>query len=64
VAGEISRLTREGACQTARLEGRRGAWNSGWSGEMRRDPEEHRRRRQRPGRYLTLMHESWGSEQD
>jgi hypothetical protein len=64
VGGEISWLNWEGAIQTGELEAWRGTWNSGWSGEMRRDPEEHRRRRQRPGHDLTLMHESWGSKQD
>ena len=52
MGSEIAWLNWAGAFQTAGLEQRRGAWNSGWSGEMRRDPEEHRRRRQRPGRYL------------
>jgi hypothetical protein len=61
---EISRLNREGPLVTARLEGSRGAWNSGWSGEMRRDPEEHQRRRRRAGLQLTLNHESQGSERD
>ncbi len=50
--------------QTAFLEDERGGWNSGCSGEMRRDPEEPQRRRRPPGSYLTLSHESMGSERD
>jgi hypothetical protein len=58
------RLNREGALETVGLEGSTGAWNSGWSGEMRRDPEEHQRRKRRSGLYLTLNCESQGSERD
>ena len=57
-------LNRESAFETVNLEGSRGAWNSGWSGEMRRDPEEHQRRRRPTGLHLTLNRESQGSERD
>ena len=50
--------------QTVYLEHERGMWNSGCSGEMRRDPEEHQRRRRLAGSVLTLRHESMGSERD
>ena len=50
--------------QTATLEGRRGARNSRWSGEMRRDREEHPWRRRRTGLALTLRRDSVGSERD
>jgi len=52
------------ALETTWLECGRGRWNSTCSGEMRRDVEEHRWRRQPPGPTLTLMHESVGSKQD
>src|SRR5881628_445615 len=48
------------AGDTGRLETRRGKRNSGCSGGMRRDPEEHRRRRRLAGRDLTLRRESVG----
>jgi hypothetical protein len=64
VVYEIARLNRVGLCQTDSLEYGRGAWNSGCSGEMRRDPEEPQRRRRRPGPSLTLRHDSMGSERD
>lgn len=50
--------------ETGRLESDRGKRNSGCSGEMRRDPEEHQRRRRLAGSVLTLRHESMGSERD
>ncbi len=46
------------------LEAGRGEWNSGCSGEMRRDPEEHQRRRRLAGPDLTLRREGAGSERD
>jgi hypothetical protein len=49
---------------TGGLETSRGKRNSGCSGGMRRDPEEHRRRRRLAGLGLTLRRESVGSEQD
>src|ERR1051326_7237439 len=52
------------ALETTWLECGRGRWNSRCSGEMRRDLEEHRWRRQPSGPTLTLMHESVGSKQD
>lgn len=50
--------------ETTILEDFRGFWNSEWSSEMRRDSEEHLWRRQKPGKFLTLMNESLGSEAD
>ena len=50
--------------ETGELEGSRGEWNSGCSGEMRRDREEHQWRRRLAGLYLTLRRESVGSEPD
>jgi hypothetical protein len=61
---ESSRLNWESALKTAYLEASRGTWNSGCSGEMRRDPEEHQWRRRRPGLDLTLRRDSTGSERD
>ena len=52
------------AGDTGTLETSRGKRNSGCSGGMRRDPEEHRRRRRLAGLGLTLRRESVGSEQD
>ena len=52
------------AADTGGLETSRGKRNSGCSGGMRRDPEEHRRRRRLAGLGLTLRRESVGSEQD
>jgi hypothetical protein len=49
---------------TGELETGRGRRNSGCSGGMRRDPEEHQRRRRPAGPCLTLRRESVGSEQD
>ena len=64
VRGEIPELNSGRALETARLESWRGSWNSRCSGEMRRDREEHQRRRRRPGQELTLNSESVGSKQD
>src|SRR5205085_11605616 len=64
VGGDSRRLNCRRTHKTAGLEGLRGTWKSGWSGEMRRDPEEHQRRRQCPGRHLTLGGEGQGSERD
>ena len=50
--------------ETVGLELDRGKWNSGCSGEMRRDPEEYQWRRRLAGSYLTLRRESVGSERD
>ena len=51
LASESLRLNRGEVVEDGSdLRARRGTWNSGWSGEMRRDPEEHRWRRQPPGR--------------
>ena len=47
--GEIPRLTRGTAWYTVVLEDGRGERNSRWSGEMRRDLEEHRWRRRLSG---------------
>ena len=52
------------AAGTGGLESWRGKRNSWCSGEMRRDQEEHRRRRRLAGQGLTLRRESVGSEQD
>lgn len=52
------------AFDTARLEIHMGKRNSSCSGEMHRYEEEDQRRRQLTGCYLTLRHESVGSEQD
>jgi hypothetical protein len=52
------------AFETTELEYRRGEGNSWCSGEMRRYHEEHRRRKRLSGLILTLMDESWGSEED
>ena len=52
------------AFDTVELEIRKGRRNSSCSGEMHRYEEEDRRRRQLTRRYLTLRHESVGSEQD
>ncbi len=64
VRREIPGLDLGMALETTGLEYGRGRWNSTCSGEMRRDVEEHRWRRQPPGPILTLMHESVGSKQD
>ncbi len=64
VRREIPGLNLGMALETTGLECGRGRWNSTCSGEMRRDVEEHRWRRQPPGSTLTLMHESVGSKQD
>ena len=61
---ESSWLNWERTDETADLEGVRGVWNSACSGEMRRDAEEHRRRRRHSGTQLTLRRESMGSERD
>src|SRR5207247_10782779 len=61
---EIPELNLGIALETTGLECGRGRWNSTCSGEMRRDVEDHRWRRQPPGPTLTLMHESVGSKQD
>ncbi len=45
-----------------RLEDGRGAWNSWWSGEMRRYQEERRRRKRRSGPSLTLRCEKPGEQ--
>ena len=50
--------------ETDRLEFGRGRGNSRWSGEMRRDREEHQRRKHSAGPRLTLRDESEGSERD
>ena len=50
--------------KTSRLEFGRGRGNSRWSGEMRRDREEHQRRRHSAGPQLTLRDESEGSKWD
>ena len=52
------------AFETELLENRRGKRNSQCSGEMRRYCEEHQLRRRLSGLFLTLMHESVGSERD
>jgi hypothetical protein len=58
------RLNRARTGKTAPLEAGRGVRNSGCSGEMRRDPEEHQWRRRYAGPGLTLRRESMGSERD
>ena len=58
VRGKIFRLNRETAPETIWLEGKRGEWNSWWSGEMRRYHEERRWRKRLSGLSLTLRHES------
>ena len=50
--------------RTAKLEDERGYWNSLCRSEIRRYREEHRWRRQITGSFLTLRHESVGSERD
>src|SRR5947207_1015245 len=69
--GPISLLAREGrglsaggSWQAGGLEAGRGGWNSWWSGEMRRDQEEHPWRRRPTGPELTLRREGVGSERD
>ena len=47
-----------------KLEDERGYWNSLCRSEIRRYREEHRWRRQDTGPFLTLRHESVGSEPD
>jgi hypothetical protein len=61
---ESSSLNEERPCETVELESDRGKWNSGCSGEMRRDPEEDQWRRRLAGSRLTLRRESMGSERD
>ena len=61
---EIPGLNLGIAFQTGQLEYFREGENSTCSGEMRRDVEEYRRRRQPLGEILTLMCESVGSKQD
>jgi hypothetical protein len=61
---ESTLLNRVSAGETVRLELDRGKWNSGCSGEMRRDPEEYQWRRRLAGSKLTLRRESMGSERD
>ena len=46
------------------LEFGRGRGNSSWSGEMRRDEEEHQWRKRSTGPQLTLRDESYGSDTD
>ena len=50
--------------ETAELEDERGNWNSLCRSEIRRYKEEHQWRRQVTGSFLTLRHESVGSERD
>ena len=64
MGGESAGLNRARSIQTANLEADRGVRNSGCSGEMCRDPEEHQWCKRRPGSELTLRHESVGSERD
>ncbi len=64
VGCEIPGLNLGIAFETASLEFGGGMGNSGCSGEMRRDPEEHQWRRRHPGLKLTLRCESVGSKQD
>jgi hypothetical protein len=64
VSGEISRLNRESAFDTANLEFGRERRNSRCSGEIRRYLEEHQLRRRSLGPILTLRRESVGSKQD
>ncbi len=52
------------AGDTTSLESGRGEWNSRCSGGMRRYLEEHSWRRRLAGPFLTLRHESQGSERD
>jgi hypothetical protein len=61
---ESALLNRARTGETAELEADRGKWNSGCSGEMRRDPEEYQWRRRLAGSVLTLRRESMGSERD
>ena len=64
VGCEILWLNHKRASKTAKLELRRGKWNSWCSGGMRRYQEEYRWRRRLTGLKLTLRHESVGSKQD
>src|SRR5919205_917986 len=69
VGGPVSRSFKSGAhprggTGTAGLGRGRGGRNAGCSGEMRRDPAEHRWRRRSPGPRPTLRRESAGSEPD
>ena len=50
--------------QTDRLESSRGNWNFLCRSEIRRYKKEHQWRRQVTGLFLTLRHESVGSEPD
>ena len=50
--------------QTGKLESGRGNWNFLCRSEIRRYKKEHRWRRQVTGPFLTLRHESVGSEPD
>ena len=62
--GEIPGLNPGTALRTVDLEKVRGRRNSWCRGEIRRDQEEHRRRRRPAGAILTLRRESVGSKQD
>ena len=50
--------------RTVKLESSRGNWNFWCRSEIRRYQKEHRWRRQVTGLFLTLRHESVGSERD
>ena len=50
--------------QTGKLENGRGSWNFLCRSEIRRYKKEHQWRRQTTGPFLTLRHESVGSEPD
>ena len=62
--GESPGLNPGGSFGTASLERVRGQRNSWCRGEIRRDQEEHRRRKRLAGATLTLRRESVGSKQD
>ncbi len=61
---EILWLNHKAIIQTGKLENERGHWNSLCRSEIRRYKEEHQWRRQVTGSFLTLRHESVGSERD
>jgi hypothetical protein len=69
VGGSLSPVFKRGAYPregpgTGGLGAGRGMRNAGCSGEMRRDPAEHRWWRRHPGPEPTLRRESAGSEPD